>query len=64
MDVMDTEVIFEFITQGISVRVTAIHVASGKEVVIIAPQRSPRIYQQQIALAKLKRAMGERLSRG
>ena len=53
------EVMFEFTQLGGQMRVAAIDVASGTEVVVIAPLSATRLQMQQLALAKLKRRLGE-----
>lgn len=52
------EVMFEFTQLGGQMRVAAIDVASGTEVVVITPLTATRLQMQQLALAKLKRRLG------
>ncbi|MBI1329340.1 MAG: hypothetical protein GC166_05495 [Alphaproteobacteria bacterium] len=58
-----SEIYFEFLVQGASVRVTAIHGASGVEAVILGPANAPRATLEAAALRKLqyvlKRKRGE-----
>lgn len=56
------EVLFEFTQLGPQMRVAAIDAATGTEVVIVAPLAATRIQMQNIALAKLKRKLAERLA--
>lgn len=53
------EVFFEFTQLGGQMRVAAIDAATSTEVVVIAPLTATRIQMQNIALAKLKRKLGE-----
>jgi hypothetical protein len=53
------QVFFEFTQLGGQMRVAAIDAATTTEVVIIAPLTATRIQMQQIALAKLRRRLGE-----
>jgi hypothetical protein len=53
------EVLFEFRQLGIQTRVAAIHVASGTEVVVIAPATATPLQMQNLALAKLRRRLAE-----
>jgi len=52
-------VFFEFVQMGQAMRVAAIDEASGTEVVIVAPLSATRLQMQQLALAKLRRRLGE-----
>lgn len=54
----DGEVLFEFVKIGQQMRVAAIHVPSGTEVVVIAPAAATRTQMQQVALAKLRKKLG------
>ncbi len=51
------QVYFEHITIGRSVKVSAIHAASGAEVSIAGPSNTPQRELERIALQKLVRAM-------
>jgi hypothetical protein len=53
------EVLFEFTQLGQQMRVAAIDAASGIEVVVIAPLSATRYQMQTLALAKLRRRLGE-----
>lgn len=53
------EVYFEFIQVGAQMRVAAIDAASGIEVVVIAPLAATQLQMQTLALAKLKRRLGQ-----
>ena len=55
----DNEVYFEFVQVGQQMRVAAIDAATGTEVVVITPVSANKIQMQQIALAKLRRKLGE-----
>lgn len=48
------EVLFEFVQIGTIVRVTAVHAATGTEVVIQGPASQPQSLLQRTALAKLR----------
>ncbi len=52
------EVIFEFVTLGNSVKVSAIDANSGTEVVITGPRTAQQSELERVALQKLKRALG------
>jgi uncharacterized protein DUF6898 len=54
----DGEVLFEFVQVGPQMRVAAIHVLSGTEVVVITPVSATRTQMQQVALAKLRKKLG------
>ena len=56
------EVFFEFTQVGAQMRVAAIDAATATEVVIIAPLTATRIQMQNIALAKLRKKLGEGVS--
>lgn len=49
------EVLFEFRPAGPQIRVAAIDVATGTEVIVIAPVTASEHQMKSIALAKLKR---------
>ncbi|WMT88540.1 serine hydroxymethyltransferase [Pelagibacterium sp. 26DY04] len=49
------EVLFEFHQAGPQVRVAAIDVATGIEVVVIAPASATQMQMKNLALAKLRR---------
>jgi hypothetical protein len=53
------EVMFEFTQLGGQMRVAAIDVATSTEVVVIAPLTATRLQMQQLALAKLRRRLGD-----
>jgi len=53
------EVLFEFVQVGQQMRVAAIHVSSGTEVVVITPASASRTHMQQLALAKLRKKLGD-----
>lgn len=55
----DGEVLFEFVQVGPQMRVAAIHVPSGTEVVVITPVSATRTQMQQVALAKLRKKLGD-----
>lgn len=50
--------IFEFIDIGPAIRVAAIDVATGEEVVIQSPKSANRIDMERVAAAKLARKLG------
>lgn len=47
------EVIFEFLSLGASVKVSAVHVATRTEVSIVGPEKASRVALERTALAKL-----------
>jgi len=53
------EVFFEFIQVGQQMRVSAIDADTGVEVVVVAPVVATPIQMQQLAMAKLRRKLGE-----
>jgi hypothetical protein len=53
------QVFFEFTQLGAQMRVAAIDAATSTEVVVIAPLTASRIQMQNLALAKLRRRLGE-----
>ncbi|KQX43008.1 hypothetical protein ASD04_03415 [Devosia sp. Root436] len=55
----DGEVYFEFVQVGQQMRVAAIDAATGTEVIVITPVRATKLQMQQVALAKLRRKLGE-----
>jgi hypothetical protein len=55
----DGEVYFEFVQLGQQMRVAAIDVASGTEVIVITPVSASKSQMQQVALAKLRKKLGE-----
>ena len=55
----DDEVYFEFVQVGQQMRVAAIDAATGMEVIVITPASANKYQMQQIALAKLRRKLGE-----
>ncbi|WP_420432298.1 DUF6898 family protein [Hyphobacterium sp.] len=52
------EIIFEFIDTGPAIRVAAIDVATGEEVVIQSPKSAARADMEKVAAAKLARKLG------
>jgi len=48
------EILFEFVTLGTSVKVTAIDAATGVEASIVGPASSPRAALESAALQKLR----------
>lgn len=52
------EVIFEFIALGDSVRVAAVDVASGEEVIVTGPVNTPQNDLERLAARKLARRLG------
>ena len=48
------EILFEFVTLGTSVKVTAIDAATGVEACIVGPASSPRAALESAALQKLR----------
>ena len=55
----DGEVYFEFVQVGQQMRVAAIDAASGTEVIVITPVSASKLQMQQVALAKLRKKLGE-----
>ncbi|HTN63190.1 MAG TPA: hypothetical protein VL147_16840 [Devosia sp.] len=55
----DGEVLFEFVQIGPQMRVAAIHVPTGTEVIVITPAAATRTQMQQVALAKLRKKLGD-----
>lgn len=54
----DGEVYFEFVQVGQQMRVAAIDVQTGTEVIVITPVAASKHQMQQVALAKLRRKLG------
>lgn len=54
----DGEILFEFVQVGVQMRVAAIHVPTGIEVIVITPIVATRHQMQQVALAKLRKKLG------
>lgn len=55
----DGDVLFEFVQVGQQMRVAAIDEATGTEVVVITPLNATKLQMQRVALAKLKRKLGQ-----
>ena len=55
----DGEVYFEFVQVGQQMRVAAVDATTGTEVIVITPVSANKMQMQQIALAKLRRKLGE-----
>jgi len=55
----DGDVLFEFVQMGQQMRVAAIDEATGIEVVVITPLNATKLQMQRVALAKLKRKLGQ-----
>jgi hypothetical protein len=55
----DGEVYFEFVQVGQQMRVAAIDAATGIEVIVITPVQATKPQMQQIALAKLRKRLGD-----
>lgn len=53
------EVYFEFVQVGQQMRVSAIDADTNTEIVIVAPVTATRQQMQTVALAKLRRRLGE-----
>lgn len=53
------QVFFEFTPLGGQMRVAAIDEATGAEVVVVAPRSATRQQMQALALAKLRRKLGD-----
>lgn len=56
---MSGGVLFEFVQMGQVMRVAAIDEVTGTEVFVITPVSASRLQMQRVALAKLKRKLGE-----
>lgn len=54
----DGEVYFEFVQVGQQMRVAAIDVETGTEVVVIVPAVAAQGHMKQMALAKLRKKLG------
>ena len=55
----DAEVLFEFVQLGPQMRVAAIHVPTGTEVIVITPAAATKTQMQQVALAKLRKRLAD-----
>ncbi|HEY8577406.1 MAG TPA: serine hydroxymethyltransferase [Devosia sp.] len=55
----DGEIYFEFVQVGQQMRVAAIDAFTGVEVIVVTPLSASRQHMQQLALAKLRRRLGE-----
>ena len=53
------EIYFEFSQLGRQMRIAAIDADTGVEVVVIAPVSATKMQMQQLALAKLRKKLGE-----
>lgn len=53
----DGEVYFEFVQVGQQMRVAAIDVATGTEIIVITPVSASKYQMQQLALAKLRKKL-------
>jgi len=53
------EVYFEFVQVGQQMRVAAIDVDTGVEVIVITPVAATKTQMQQVALAKLRKKLGD-----
>lgn len=58
------EIIFEFTPIGASVKVTAVDVASGLEVSVVAPSSAARSELERIALQKLRYMLARKAEEG
>ncbi|MGV3574840.1 MAG: DUF6898 family protein [Devosia sp.] len=56
---MSGGVLFEFVQMGQVMRVAAIDEVTGTEVFVITPVNATRLQMERVALAKLKRKLGE-----
>lgn len=56
---MSGGVLFEFVQMGQVMRVAAIDVVTGTEVFVITPVSATRLQMERVALAKLRRKLGE-----
>jgi hypothetical protein len=56
---MSGGVLFEFVQMGQVMRVAAIDEVTGTEVFVITPVNASRLQMERVALAKLKRKLGE-----
>ena len=54
----DREVIFEFVVLGESVRVAAVDVATGEEVIVTGPAKTLQADLERLAARKLARRLG------
>lgn len=55
----DGEVYFEFVQVGQQMRVAAVDAATGTEVIVITPITATKLQMQRVALAKLRKKLGE-----
>lgn len=53
------DVLFEFVQVGQQMRVAAVDEATGVEVIVIAPINATRLHMQRLALAKLRKKLGQ-----
>lgn len=56
---MSGEVLFEFVQMGQVMRVAAIDEMTGTEVFVVTPIKASRLQMERLALAKLRRKLGE-----
>ena len=56
---MSGGVLFEFVQMGQTMRVAAIDEVTGTEVFVITPVSATRLQMERVALAKLRRKLGE-----
>ncbi|MBN9334402.1 hypothetical protein [Devosia sp.] len=56
---MSGGVLFEFVQMGQVMRVAAIDEVTGTEVFVITPVSATRLQMERVALAKLRRKLGE-----
>lgn len=56
---MSGGVLFEFVQMGQVMRVAAIDEVTGTEVFVITPVKASRLQMERVALAKLRRKLGE-----
>jgi hypothetical protein len=53
------EVYFEFVQVGSQMRVAAVDAETGIEVIVITPVSASKYQMQQVAMAKLRKRLGE-----
>jgi hypothetical protein len=53
------EIYFEFVQVGRQMRVAAIDADTGIEVIVVTPVSATKLQMQQVALAKLRKKLGE-----
>ncbi|UJW85816.1 serine hydroxymethyltransferase [Devosia sp. SL43] len=53
------EIYFEFVQVGRLMRVAAIDADTGIEVIVVTPVSATKLQMQQVALAKLRKRLGE-----